>query len=181
MSLCLRGIFMVTVLRIGHRPERDKRITTHVCLVARAFGAQRILVDTADRELEVNFAGVGERFGEGVVLETGVKWRRAIEDWQGTIVHLTMYGLRLEEAMIDIKEHTGAEDVLVIVGAEKVPGEVYKAADFNVSVGNQPHSEVAALALFLDRLFDGRALRNFGGKMKIIPSNEGKVVEDRGD
>ncbi|MHC1579644.1 MAG: tRNA (cytidine(56)-2'-O)-methyltransferase, partial [Candidatus Alkanophagales archaeon] len=26
----------VVVLRLGHRPERDKRVTTHVGLVARA-------------------------------------------------------------------------------------------------------------------------------------------------
>jgi tRNA (cytidine56-2'-O)-methyltransferase len=34
----------VTVLRLGHRPERDKRITTHVGLVARAFGAEEMLL-----------------------------------------------------------------------------------------------------------------------------------------
>ncbi|MGI0148094.1 MAG: tRNA (cytidine(56)-2'-O)-methyltransferase, partial [Thermoplasmata archaeon] len=38
----------VTVLRLGHRPSRDKRVTTHVALVARAFGAAGILVDVAD-------------------------------------------------------------------------------------------------------------------------------------
>ena len=39
----------VYVLRIGHRPGRDKRITTHVALVARAFGANGfILGDTCD-------------------------------------------------------------------------------------------------------------------------------------
>ncbi|MGC9107424.1 MAG: tRNA (cytidine(56)-2'-O)-methyltransferase, partial [Infirmifilum sp.] len=28
----------VVVLRLYHRPDRDKRVTTHVALVARAFG-----------------------------------------------------------------------------------------------------------------------------------------------
>jgi tRNA (cytidine56-2'-O)-methyltransferase len=41
---------MITVLRIGHRPERDKRITTHVGLVSRAFSAEKMLVDTKDTE-----------------------------------------------------------------------------------------------------------------------------------
>jgi len=36
---------MITVLRIGHRISRDKRITTHVALVARAFGADKILIE----------------------------------------------------------------------------------------------------------------------------------------
>ncbi len=170
---------MITVLRIGHRPERDKRITTHVSLVARAFRADKILVDTSDRELEANFNGVNDRFGNGVVLETGVGWRKVLKEWEGTIVHLTMYGMELEEAVASIKAIQDNNDILVVVGAEKVPGDVYKIADFNVSVGNQPHSEVAALAIFLDRIFEGRALRNFEGKMKIIPSNEGKkVVEE---
>ena len=41
---------MITILRIGHRISRDKRITTHVALVARAFGADNILVDTKDKK-----------------------------------------------------------------------------------------------------------------------------------
>ena len=170
---------MITVLRIGHRPDRDKRITTHVCLVARAFGADRILVDTADRELEATFNGVNERFGEGVILETGAKWRKVLREWDGMIAHLTMYGMELDEAIDRIGEQEG-KDLLLIIGAEKVPGEVYKAADFNVSIGNQPHSEVAALAIFLDRYHKGKPMREFDGKMTIIPSNEGKVVRERG-
>ncbi len=31
---------MIAVLRLGHRPERDKRITTHVALTSRAFGGR---------------------------------------------------------------------------------------------------------------------------------------------
>ena len=50
------------------------------------------------------------------------------------------------------------EDIMIIVGASKVPFEVYERADFNVSVGNQPHSEIAALAIFLDRYTEGKAL-----------------------
>ena len=171
---------MITVLRIGHRPDRDKRITTHVCLVARAFGADRILVDTGDRELEATFNGVNERFGEGVILETGAKWRRVIKEWDGMMVHLTMYGMDLDEAIDSIREHEGEEsDILIIVGAEKVPGEVYKEADLNVSIGNQPHSEVAALAIFLDRYHKGKPLKEFKGKMEIIPCNDGKNVRER--
>ncbi|TFG70124.1 MAG: tRNA (cytidine(56)-2'-O)-methyltransferase, partial [Methanomassiliicoccus sp.] len=30
---------MIVVLRLGHRPERDQRVTTHVALTARALGA----------------------------------------------------------------------------------------------------------------------------------------------
>ena len=43
-------------------------------------------------------------------------------------------------------------DILIIVGGEKVPVEYYKLARYNVSVTKFPHSEVAALAVFLEKL-----------------------------
>jgi len=43
----------VFVLRYGHRPGRDKRITTHTLLVARAFGAHGfILGDVVDEAIQ---------------------------------------------------------------------------------------------------------------------------------
>jgi tRNA (cytidine56-2'-O)-methyltransferase len=167
---------MIEVLRIGHRPERDKRITTHVALVARAFGADAIAIDTADRSVERNLASVNKRFGGDFLVTTGVDWRRHMRDFQGTRVHLTMYGMPLEEAVLRIPK---AAPLLIVVGASKVPASAFRLSDFNVSVGNQPHSEVAALAIFLDRWFLGKQLRrDFGGPMKIIPSQRGKNVVD---
>jgi tRNA (cytidine56-2'-O)-methyltransferase len=73
-------------------------------------------------------------------------------------------------------------EALVVVGAEKVPTEVFGICDVNVAVGNQPHSEVAALALFLDRYFGGVAHRRefAGARLTIEPSAKGKQVRDRG-
>jgi tRNA (cytidine56-2'-O)-methyltransferase len=49
--------------------------------------------------------------------------------------------------------------------------------DYNVAVGGQPHSEVAALAVFLDRLSGGEALkRDFGGRLRVVPCERGKNV-----
>ncbi len=53
----------VVVLRLGHRPERDKRITTHVGLVARAFGAEEMLLAGRDAHVEESLADVTERWG----------------------------------------------------------------------------------------------------------------------
>ena len=46
------------------------------------------------------------------------------------------------------------KDVMLLVGSQKVPGEFYseEVSDFNVGVGNQPHSECSALAIFLGPL-----------------------------
>jgi len=68
--------------------------------------------------------------------------------------------------------------ILVIVGSRKVPPEFFELADFNVAIGAQPHSEVAALAVFLDRLYRGRKLRRrfAGGKIRIRSSKRGKKL-----
>lgn len=166
---------MITVLRLGHRPARDKRVTTHVALTARAFGADAILVSTRDRSLEQTVRGVVERFGGSFAIETGVPWKRLLREWKGSKVHLTMYGLPVDDATPRISR----EDLLVVVGAEKVPRDVYDLVDFNVAVGNQPHSEVAALAIFLDRINRGASLHHeLAGRLRIRPSPRGKSVVD---
>lgn len=165
---------MITVLRIGHRPARDKRITTHVALAARAFAADEILIDTKDEKLEATISKVVDRFGGTFKVKSGVPWRKFLKSWQGSIVHLTMYGEHIDEVINRISK---ADKILIIVGSEKVPAEVYSQADFNIAVGHQPHSEVAALAIFLDRFFKGEALKKeFNGKLTIHDSANGKVV-----
>ncbi len=169
---------MISVLRMGHRKGRDKRITTHVGLVARAFGADEILITTKDDAIEGTLDDVTERFGGGFRVRTGVRWRSTLKDWKGTIVHLTMYGEHVDDVMDSIPKE---KDLIIVVGSEKVPGDLYKMATFNVAVGNQPHSEVAALAVFLDKFMKGKGLKkDFGGKFVIKPSKRGKeVVEVR--
>ena len=170
----------VYVLRIGHRPERDKRITTHVGLSARAFGAKGFILSPCDEKILENIKSVEKRWGQ--LLEeisctnSPLAYVRRWKNEGGKVVHLTMYGMRVEEALGEIKgENT---NLLVIVGAEKVPWEYYELADWNVSIGNQPHSEVAALAVFLDRLFEGKELYREapGAQIKILPSRRGKEV-----
>ena len=171
---------IIEVLRLGHRPERDKRITTHVALVARAFGAKAIHIDTEDRKLERTIDRVSSMFGGNFRIKTGVKRRDLLRRWGGTIVHLTMYGTPVDEA---VKEIPQGEKMIIIVGAEKVPRDIYELAHFNVSVGCQPHSEVAALAIFLDRLQKGQELDREmpGGMMKVLPNGRGKTVVRPGD
>jgi len=165
---------MITVLRIGHRIARDKRITTHVALVARAFGADKIIIDTEDKKIKQTLNSTIKRFGGNFQIETGIDKKKIIKNWEGNIVHLTMYGDELEKSIKKIDKN---KDLLVIVGAEKVPPIIYEKADYNISVGNQPHSEVAALAVFLDKYTNGSwKNKKFNGKIQIQPSNRGKKV-----
>jgi len=168
---------MIVVLRLGHRPARDQRVTTHVALTARALGADEVWVSTKDEPLERTIRSVVDRFGGKLRIRTGVDWRKAIKGWKGEVVHLTMYGESLSKALPAIKKRN---DLMIVVGAEKVPREVYDLATRNISVGNQPHSEVAALAIFLDRLTRGKTLeKKFGGRLTIVPNPRGKTVVDR--
>lgn len=168
---------MITVLRLGHRPERDKRITTHVCLTARALGVDRVVIHESDTRVEESVNDITKRFGGPFSIESGVPYRPILKGFQGTKVHLTMYGLPMEEVVPRIDT---SQDVLVVVGAEKVPRDVYELVDHNVAVGNQPHSEVAALALFLYALQGERAFaKRFEGELEVEPSERGKVVRTR--
>lgn len=169
------------MLRLGHRPFRDQRLTTHVALTARAFGAEgMILADRRDEALEREMERMGREWGGSFRVVSGRPWREVVEEWKrkgGKVVHLTMYGRPLEEVLPRLPSN-----LLVVVGAEKVPGELFELADFNVAVGNQPHSEVAALAVFLDRLFGGEELRREfpGARRRILPSERGKRVLELG-
>ena len=168
---------MIAVLRIGHRIGRDQRITTHVALVGRAFGADKVFIDSKDEKIEEGVFSVCGRFGGDFEVVSGVRYRDMIKSWDGLVVHLSMYGEELEGS---IKKIDKTRDLLVVVGAEKVPSDVYHLADFNVSVGNQPHSEVSALAVFLDRYTKGSWLnKKFDGKIQILPCDRGKKVVSR--
>lgn len=178
MSACNTRVF---VLRIGHRPVRDHRVTTHVGLVARAFGASGLFLENhvEDSVIE-SLRRVCSIWGGKFVVEKVDDPLALIREWKerGIVVHLTMYGLNIADSgVLDLIKREG-RDILVVVGGEKVPRVVYELADFNVAIGNQPHSEVAALAIFLDRLFDGRELlMDFpGAKLKVVPSPRGKRV-----
>ena len=169
----------IVVLRLSHRRERDKRMTTHVMLTARAFGASGV-VYSGDRDpgMEEKVMDVVARWGGPFFVRYERDWRAFVRRWKadgGFVCHLTMYGLHVDDCIGRVPRD---RPVLVVVGSEKVPRDMFELADLNVAIGHQPHSEVAALAVFLDRFFGGSELRReFGGaRLRIIPSEKGKKV-----
>ncbi|MEM2908774.1 MAG: tRNA (cytidine(56)-2'-O)-methyltransferase [Candidatus Bilamarchaeaceae archaeon] len=174
---------MIVVFRLSHRLPRDERITTHVALVARAFGADGMNYSgQRDAGLESSVSRLAQRWGGDFFIEYKEKYLNAIKGYKEkgfTIVHLTMYGVPLPEAFQNIEK---AENLLIIVGSERVPKEIYDVSDFNIAITSQPHSEVAALAIFLEKLKSGKQLerdfdKRFGGRLRIKPSERGKVIE----
>ncbi|MCK5627285.1 MAG: tRNA (cytidine(56)-2'-O)-methyltransferase [Candidatus Bathyarchaeia archaeon] len=172
----------VVVLRWGHR-YRDIRVTSHVALTARAFGASGlVLADSEDKTVERTIKRVIDKWGGTFKIEMGVSWRNYIKSWKdkgGIIVHLTMYGENIKSSDVMQRIRFSKKNILVLVGSQKVPSEFYDSdvSDFNVAIGNQPHSEVAAIAVFLDRLFENNKFSDIPkGKFKVLPSDRKKRV-----
>ncbi|MCW3134210.1 MAG: tRNA (cytidine(56)-2'-O)-methyltransferase [Methanophagales archaeon] len=171
------------VLRLGHRPERDKRITTHVGLVARALGARGMILASEDKGVERSIKEVTKRWGGDFFVQIDTKWREELKEWKregGRVCHLTMYGENILDVIDEIRKETKKEEarIMVVIGAEKVPYDVFEVADWNIAVSNQPHSEIAALALFLDYLQQGKELKTKfeHAQMEIVPKRKGKKV-----
>lgn len=165
----------VWVLRLGHRLHRDERISTHCGLVARAFGAEGIIY-SGERDVSIinSVKKVVDKWGGPFEVKYEKKWKDLIKKWKGLKVHLTFYGLAIQNKIDEIRKQK--KDLLVIIGGKKVPGEVYDLSDWNIAVTNQPHSEVGSLAIFLDKLFEGKELEKKFKKarIKIIPQERGK-------
>jgi tRNA (cytidine56-2'-O)-methyltransferase len=162
------------VLRLGHRPGRDPRLSTHVALAARALGAQRMWLHPPDAELAKRVAAVSGRWGGGFEVVGCPDWRSVVRAFDGESVHLTMYGEPLDRVAPKLRR---SKRLLVIVGGAKVPSAVYQLATYNVAVGHQPHSEVAALALLLDRVLGLPGPGAWpGARHEILPCPRGKRV-----
>jgi len=174
----------IVALRWGHRPQRDARLTTHVALTARALGASGFLLsDTVDEKIKESIEKVTRNWGGKFFFEMGKAWKSTVRDWKakgGIVVHLTAYGENIQTSDVLPRIKGLRKDILLLIGSQKVPGEFYSSnvSDFNVSVGNQPHSECSALAIFLDRYIEGEELaKDFEkAKIKIIPKERGKEV-----
>jgi len=130
-----------------------------------------------DSSIILSVNDVVKRWGGPFEISYEPSWRRWLSKQKAKIVHLTMYGQELEKAIPKVRKLKG--DLVIVVGGEKVSREVYEQANFNVSVTLQPHSEVAGIAVFLDRLFQGKELVKEFRKptIKVIPQEKGKKVE----
>jgi len=170
----------INVLRLDHRLKRDTRITTHVCLTARAFGASKIyLAGEKDSKLMDNVMDTASRWGGDFKVEYTDSYMGVINKWKGNggkVVHLTMYGSQAHEVVGEIRDD--GRDILIVVGGSKVPGKVYKSSDWNVSVTTQPHSEVSSLAVFQHLLMDGSEfeLEFENPVFEVVPTAHGKNV-----
>ncbi len=173
---------MIEVLRLTHRIRRDPRLSSHVALTARAFLADKIYYSgDRDTKFESSINNTVNRFGgpfEILYVEDALKFAKKRKEQGFLIVHLTAYGEKLIKVITKIKTH---KNILIIVGSQRVEPGFYELADYNVSVTNQPHSEVAALAVFLHMLKEGKEFSHEfeDAKLVIKPDKNGKVVVEK--
>lgn len=170
---------VIEVVRIGQRLVRDDRVTTHVALVSRAFGAERIYMTEVNPEIKDTLEKINKTWGGNFMVEFIDKWKTIVKKKKEDgfkIVHLSMYGEIINDAQESLRKE---KNLLIVVGAEKVPREIYELADYNIGVGSQPHSEISALAILLDRIQKGKQFeKEFSdAKRKIIPTKNGKNVQ----
>ena len=166
---------MIIVLRLSHRAGRDKRITTHCGLVARAFGADSIIISGDKDEILINsLKKVVNNWGGPFEVSYEKNWKNFVNEKKKKgfkVVHLTMYGTDFKKKISKVKK----DDLVILIGSEKVPAGTYDISDYNFAVGNQPHSEVAALGVFLHEVKGLK--KNFkNAKTKIKPAAKGKNV-----
>ncbi|MFH1447946.1 MAG: tRNA (cytidine(56)-2'-O)-methyltransferase [Candidatus Micrarchaeota archaeon] len=165
---------MIVVLRWGHRAIRDERITSHVCLVARAFGADKVIVSGENAGSAIKTVRkISKNWGGSFEIEHRKDWKKVLQEHKGRTVHLTMYGEHIQDRMKEIRKH---KDLLIIVGSQKVPPDIYQQATYNIAITNQPHSEVSSLAIFMHEYFQGKELENEfpNAKVRIKPNPKGK-------
>lgn len=169
----------IIVFRYGHRVVRDLRVTTHVCLVSRALNASKIIINGFyDKELEDTISKINSLWGGDFGVEFIENWKQSLKKYKTKgycLVHLTMYGEEIYKKINAIKKKN---KIVIIVGSQKVPREIYEMSNYNISIGNQPHSEIAALAIFLNRIGgDKKMYSTFKkAKIKVNPSKLNKDI-----
>ena len=127
-----------------------------------------------DPALAQRLRSVRERWGGDFEVVPAPDWRAIVRSYDGSVVHLTMYGLPFER----VRSRLGrARHVLLVVGGAKVPPDLYGLATLNVAVGHQPHSEVAAVAVVLAQLRGIPPPRAWPrARQRIVPRARGKRV-----
>lgn len=175
----------IEVVRLGHRMVRDYRVSTHVCLVARALGARRIWIEGhVDQTVQKSVGAIQTEWGGEFEIQFVLGMRKKVLEMKRSgfcIVHLTMYGTPLPDAENDLRQK---EKIAILIGSQKVPAEYYRLADYNISVSQQPQSEIGALAITLDHLQEGRELaagqRQVNAKKSVEATARGKKLRRSG-
>ena len=79
LKIGLISHMVIEVVRIGQRVIRDDRVTTHVALVARAFGASKIFMTEVNPEIKKTIEKINKTWGGDFVVEFIHNWRHVVK------------------------------------------------------------------------------------------------------
>ncbi|GBL41277.1 tRNA (cytidine(56)-2'-O)-methyltransferase [Nitrosarchaeum sp.] len=71
---------VIEVVRIGQRLVRDDRVTTHVALVARAFGCSKIFMTEVNPEIKGTLEKINNIWGGNFVVEFIDNWKSIVKN-----------------------------------------------------------------------------------------------------
>ncbi len=168
----------ISILVIGKNSHESN---LDLCLAARAFGAS-----------SVTFAGKRNpkmvRYLQNVVRNWGGSFSvNFTDDWRGEIasrknykvVYLTRFGVPINKLEYGLRTY---KNLLVVVTLTENVKNLYRMADFNVSITTQPHCSAAAVAVFLHHFYEGRelAMHFENARYKVVPEERRIHVEKSG-
>ncbi len=169
---------MITVLVVGKTGYEHK---LDLCMVARAFGASSITFSPDDKEsskrLERACKALRRDWGGVFAVSSTNNWKGFMKDKKNYLkVYLTRYGIPVKKLGYQIRTY---KNVLVVVSIKESVKQLYKAADFNMSITTQPHSCASAIAVFLHSFYDGRelAMHFENARYRITPDDHGIRIQ----
>ena len=98
---------VIEVVRIGQRVVRDDRVTTHVALVARAFGAKKIFMNEINPEIKETLGKINDTWGGNFSIEFMDRWKQIVKmkkEDNYKIIHLTMYGEDINDIQSKLRQ-----------------------------------------------------------------------------
>jgi len=84
----------IEVLRIGQRLVRDDRVTTHVALVSRAFGASKIIMQEVNPEIKPRISEVNRIWGGNFEVEITDSWRKTIKSKKEDFIRRSIWRIQ---------------------------------------------------------------------------------------
>ena len=175
------GEGLISVLVVGRSDYEDE---LSLCMVARAFGASTITFCPEDksimRKLSRKCKALNRDWGGAFSFSFTNDWKRFVKEKKNYLkVYLTRYGMPMKKIGYQVRTY---KNVLIIVSEKETIKQLYKAADFNLSITTQPHSCASAIGVFLHDFYQGRelAIHFENARYKVSPEQHGMKVEKEG-
>ncbi len=171
---------MIVVLAIG-KPKYESMVD--ICLTARALGASSVVLTSSSHEMNSKLkrfcSFITNKWGGSFSAQFTSNWKNYMHSKTNyKTVYLTRYGIPIQKQQYSIRSY---KNILLIISTDKEMPELNKLSDFNISITAQPHSSIAAMAIFLNTYYAGRELSlNFSkAQYKVVPSPHDSILKER--